>query len=695
MLFPHRVRRRSHAFALLACGAIAVALPLLLDVSWPGLLEPVELWTVDRRFRLRPLLPVSGNPSQVESDTLVSVDYDERASQSLGRWPWDRRLHLQVIDWLREAGARAIVLDILFAYPGRDPADDQALAEVSRRAGNVIHPVAFRPVTERESSEAFRLAAPQHLPQAEVHGIGDLPGAGELWLPLPGLIETAGALGHIVRTPDSDGILRRIPLVYSVKGGFVPALALAGAFVHMDVDPASLRIERGHAIRFKPRHGEEVVVPIDTKGRAWINYAGPWGQRFLHYPYSWLFDQLNSAEGKAHLPAWFKDKSVVVTNLSTGLSDQGATPFDHNAPLGEVHLHLLNTLLTKQFLRDATPVESALSLGSPLLLLTVAALAGGPGVILPAYAVGLGGYLIALQRAFNDGGIILPAVSPVLALTLGLILLLAARFFIVDRERLRFQSALRACLPPQTVREIHRSPDRVPQLLAGRRRELTILFADIRGFSAFCQRSDPLEIQRVLREYLTAMTEILRAYGGTLDKYMGDGILAFFGDAEPEGGGEEAQETRVERQAANAVRAGLAMQTKMTELNARWQSQGREPHLIRIGINTGAVTVGNLGTEHLWDYTVVGTEVNKAQRLESAAEPGGLLLARRTYALARRQGVLPEELQAKAATLKGLGEEADLYSVPPEVVGRISVSEPLPETTRRARRLKEKLSSWG
>src|SRR5207249_9598747 len=167
------------------------------------------------------------------------------------------------------------------------------------------------------------------------------------------------------------------------------------------------------------------------------------------------------------------------------------------------------------------------------------------------------------------------------------------------------------------------------------------------------------------------MTIILRGYGGTLDKYMGDGIMAFFGDAEPEGGGEDAEERRVERNAANAVRAALAMQKKMTELNLRWLSQGQEPHLIRIGINTGFVTDGNLGTEYLWDYTVIGPEVNKAQRLESAAQPGGLLLARRTYALARNQSALPDNLPTKTMTLKGIGEEADLCAVPPEMINEL------------------------
>jgi adenylate cyclase len=314
-----------------------------------------------------------------------------------------------------------------------------------------------------------------------------------------------------------------------------------------------------------------------------------------------------------------------------------------------------------------------------VLLLTGAALAGGPWMVLAGFVAVLGGYLLALQQVFNAAGVILPAVNPILALAFAPILLLVTRFLFVDRERLRFQSVLGGFLPPQTIKAIQENPQTIPRLLAGRTRELTVFFADIKGFSAFCKRADPLQIQRILRDYLTAMTIVLRGYGGTLDKYMGDGIMAFFGDAEPEGGGEEAEERRVERNAANAVRAALAMQKKMTELNLRWLSQGQEPHLIRIGINTGFVTVGNLGTEYLWDYTVIGPEVNKAQRLESAAHPGALLLARRTYALARNLGVLPDDLPPCTFALKGIGEETDLYAVPAELVAQLAVSPPYQE----------------
>ncbi len=665
----HRDWQWSDVAVLITCSLVALAIPLVLELAHPGLVEHIELWSVDLRFQLRPPVPVALDPEQAESGVLAAIDYDDRAAREydLGRWPWDRRVHAQVADFLRKAGARAVMVDLLFTHPSANPEEDRPLIESTRRAGSVIYPFVFRPVREADTGSIARFPSPRFVLQADVRGFGEIPAVGELTMPLAGLVEGAAGLGHIQRTPDRDGVLRRIPFLYRVQGGFVPSMSFAAALRTLRVDPASLRIERGRAIRFHTAEKDEVVIPIDAEGRAWINYAGPWGTRFAHYPYSWLLGQMHSEKGKAKALGLFKGKTVVVSNLTTGSGDRVAMPFEGDFPTSEIHLHLLNMLLQRQFLRDATPLEAALSLGLPIVLLTGASLAGGPMVIIPTYVAVLGGYTFTLREAFNTG-VILPAVYPYLAMTIALVLLLTTRAFLVDRDRMRFQSILGGFLPPQTIKMIRENPRRIPGLLAGHSRELTIFFADIRGFSSFCKRTDPLQIQRVLRDYLTTMTVILRTHGGTLDKYMGDGIMAFFGDAEPEGGGEEVEEARVRRHAANAVRAGLVMQKKMAELNVQWLSQGQESHMIRIGINTGFVTVGNLGTEYLWDYTVIGPEVNKAQRLESAAEPGGLLLSRRSYALARACGVLPSDLPSKTVALKGLGEESDLYPVTPDMI---------------------------
>jgi len=637
-------------------------------VKWysPTFLEPLELWSVDVRFRTRRALP--------KASEFVALDYDDRAAREhqLGRWPWDRRVHAKVVKWLERAGARVIVLDVVFEFPSSQPGEDDAFASAVAAAGNVFVPLILSPRGNGDGTNATTLFNQGVLIDAiDGGGNGTMPQGKQITLPLPELVAGSTGLGHIVRSLDPDGILRRIPLLYAVKGGYLPALALAAAFRHMDVDPASVQILRGESISFKTRAGQHLSIPIDEQGRTWINYAGPWAQGFTHYPLSWLLSQVRSPADEQKLEKWFKDKTVVVSNLTTGSGDQGPVPFDNFFPFGEVHLHLMNMLMTGRFLRDGTSLEYGLSVGLPATALTFAGIAGGPGLLLPVFFAVVIGYAAVLYYAFA-AGVILPAIYPFLTLVVALILVMIVRFFIIDRERYRFQTALGACLPPQTVQEIQRSPGRVSELLRSRRKELTVLFADIRGFTDYCQRSDPLEIQRILGAYLGSMTEILKARGGTIDKYMGDGIMAFFGDAEPEGGGPDQDEERVERHAAAAVQAGMDMQRKMAELNAKWESQGRETHLIRVGINTGPMTVGRMGTEHLWDYTVVGSEVNKGQRLETNAPAGGLLLARRTYALARKQGVVPE-LAPEGRTLKGLGEQTDLYPIPPELIGQISV----------------------
>src|SRR2546426_10457043 len=231
MQFPHREWQGSYIAALLAGSAIAIALPLLLNLVSPTLLEPVELWTVDLRFQHRPPLPVTDDPSQDPSSTLVAFDYDDRAAYDygLGRWPWDRRIHAHALDLLSKSGARAVLVDLLFDYAASNPAEDKALVEATRQAGMAFYPIALRPAPTGENGELVQFPSRRHLLQAEAQGFGEIPAAADVTLLLPGLIESARGLGHTQRTADRDGVLRRVPLLYAVKGGFLPSLALAAA----------------------------------------------------------------------------------------------------------------------------------------------------------------------------------------------------------------------------------------------------------------------------------------------------------------------------------------------------------------------------------------------------------------------------------------------------------------------------------
>jgi len=679
-LFAGRVRRGTHAGLILACGLAAMGLAWTLNQIAPGLLEPVELWSMDLRFRARPALAVSSDRTRVTSDTIIVIDYDDQAARdyALGRWPWDRRVHAQMIEWLRVGGTRVILFDLLFDRPSAAPVADAAFIAAVQHAGTVLFPAVFHAIPENQPA-ALPAAGLRHLLSASGSDTRALPPAGDIVWPLPALLDTAAGLGHIQRTPDVDGALRRLPLLYKAGDRLFPSLGFAAALRYLDADPASVRIEPGQAITFAAHDGRTVAIPIDFRGRAWVNYAGAWGQRFTHYPYSWLRRQIESQDGRGRLGEWFQGKIVVLANLTTGSSDQGPTPFERDFPFSEMHAHAINMMITGQFLREATQAEAMACLMLPAALLAASALLGGPGWILPAYAALLLGYGTVLNWAFRSG-VILPALQPLLALTLAVLLLVTARWLIVDQERLKFLSVLGAVLPPHTIEAIRQSPDRIPRLLAGRQRELSLLFADVQGFTDFCERAEPMEIQRVLRECREALTDILLRSGGTLEKYTGDEVMAFFGDAEPEDGGPEQEEARVERQAANAVRAGLAIQQEMRALNDRWQRQGRAAHAVRVGIHTGMVAVGNFGTEQLWDYGVVGAEVNKAKRIEGAAPAGGLMLSKRTYALARQHGVLAEDLPNTTVSLKGIPGKVELYEVSPEVIVRLPED---PDLSRR------------
>jgi adenylate cyclase len=679
LLLPHRIRHWGHGLLLVGCGLLAIVLPVALNGICRGCLETLELWTVDLRFQHRSPLSVAGDQPQLKSAGIAVIDYDDRAASDygLGRWPWDRRVHAQVLDWLKTAGARVILVDLIFDRTAVDAAEDRALANSTAQIGRVFYPVILQPAVgpqDRARSHTLSLpAAMRHVWPTPETGTRAMPAGYRVIWPFTDLLAGAGGIGHVQRTPDRDGVLRRIPPVFATADGIVPALSLAAALRYLDVDSASVRIEPGKALTFTRRDGVKTVIPIDTQGRMWINYAGPWGKRFPHYSYGWLREQMEQPDGSEALREWFGDKAVILANLTTGSADQGATPLEQEFPLSEVHAHLLNMIVTNQFLRDAGPREAAAAVVLPTAGLTGLALLGGVGLLLPSYLVLLFVGMLVANKVF-PGGVILPVAEPVIALSLALVLLLAARFVLVDRERMRFLAVLGAVLPPHTIRAVQESPERMAQLMAGRRKELTLLFADLQGFTEFCRTADATGVQQVLREYRAELTDILRAHGGTLDKYTGDEVMAFFGDAEPEDGDEQEDSARVARHAANAVRAGLAMQRAMQRLNEQWRARGWGTHLVRIGVNTGHVMVGNFGTASLWQYGVVGSEVNKGKRIENAAPPGGIALAPRTYALARAENVLSSNLQPTQVALKGFEGDDELFLIPPGSLDGLSAT---------------------
>jgi adenylate cyclase len=363
----------------------------------------------------------------------------------------------------------------------------------------------------------------------------------------------------------------------------------------------------------------------------------------------WLLDPAPAEEAEKELRAKVEGALCVVGATYTGSGDTWLQPFDNTFPGLAIHASLIGTILSGRARAEA---------GAPALVLAVLALAAlaVPASLLrsPFLAAGAavaGGtvYLGVVFLALWKLDLHLPVFLPELALAASFAALFVHRSAAESRDAAFLRGHFASTLSPQLLDELLQNPGLVNK--KGERRELTVMFTDIKGFTAISDREQPEVIQDLLGEYFEAMTEIIHQHGGAIDKFMGDGIMAFWGAPKPLPPAEAARA---------AVRAGVEMQKKVKVLSKKWVSEARPPIEIRIGVNTGYVAVGFFGSPQHREYTVLGSEVNLAQRLESKCVPGRVLLSKRTCALIRPE-FNPQSLGPRK--LKGFDDEIEVFEV--------------------------------
>ena len=642
---------RRHASVIVGLAAASLLAGYLCFQAAPGVFEAWNARTVDRLFLLR---SEYSRLAPAYDDAIVHLDLNDSTVRSLSAFYLNRSHFAEVVRNLGRMGVSAQVFDFIFAAP-TGAADDAALLAATSEAGRVYFGAAFRfadggPAAPIPGQDRAYLDETKW----RVHVDGNSATVPELVAPFLTFRELASrshGLGFLNVEPDPDGVYRRVLLLARFGDAFLPSLAFRAICDYLRVEPSQITLEPGRAVTLKNarRPGSttpvDLVIPVDRQGRMIINFIGPWG-RMKHYSFA---DVWRSAETQDDLNRWRDEltgKVVLVSDTTTGSADVGPAPTDPRLPLGAVHAHAMHTILTASFLREASAGRMfALELLVVGTLVILALRLTARWFSWAAVALGAA-YIAGAAAAFLLSGLVLNIVRPPLILTLAAGSILAYRYFVEERERAVLRTSFEAYFPPDLVERIVANPALVTS--TGEKKELTILFSDIRGFTSRCMTMGADDVQRFLNTYFNAMVAIVFRHGGTVDKFIGDGLMAFYGHPEEQGD-----------QALRAVRTAIDMQARVRELNDSWRTEGEQRIQIRIGINTGEVVVGNMGSAQRLSYTVVGAPVNLAQRLEANAPPDGILLSARTNELVRGNVAT---VAAGEIEVKGIGRVI-VYSV--------------------------------
>lgn len=669
-------------------------------------IQRLELATLDTRFRYRP--PGYSHP---DSDIVV-IDIDQRAQEVLGRWPFSRTNFAKTLDVLRDEGAKVVGFDITFSKPDQSAAPIRALwaeLEARRKRGDAVDAKLsaevqrlaasfdadkqfaasiqkFGPVVlgnyflftdaDLKGMEASALDAyanqiaffayppahPLHPESQKQEKAGMLEAFANTNLLPQGaeanLDQLTSALsgdyswtGFFNAPPDADGIVRRASLVLPYgrtknpdEWDIYPSLDLMTARAYLGAPAQDMNLIYGPQGIVEIRFGKVLLLHPDGRGQMMINYQGS-ASTFAHYS---IVDVLQ----KTFPPGAFQGKIILIGATATGIGDLRGTPYGGTTYPGvEIHANVIDNILNDRFLKHGfrqalADVLLILFFGIPLgiwmALVSPRWMWFGVSLLVPMVAVNFWAFL---------HGWWLNLLVPALTLATNVLLVSLYRSLFEEKEKRRVRTAFGQYLSPEVIRRLLVNP----QLVEPKKTDITVMFSDIRGFTTISEKLDAQELAVFLNQYLSDMTGLVFEHHGTLDKYIGDAVMAFWGAPFEEPG-----------HAARGCQTALKMMDRVRDMQKKWEAEGK-PHLdIGIGLNTGVASVGNMGSVLRYGYTALGDTVNLSSRLEGLNKDYGthILVNETTYAAAKDEGFVFRELDL--IRVKGKLQPVTIY----ELIGR-------------------------
>lgn len=619
---------------------VLVSLALTAALQTVGLLGPYSLKTQDQLMRLLPAAPAS---PQVVLIAIEQADLDFFQEQGVG-WPWPRELYVPLLDFCRRGGAAAVIFDLLFTEPsvyGRD--DDHRFAGAVAGAGNVVLPffLSQRPPTAADNAAAVPAKSSLPVQGAPPRGTKTYQ---TILAPIPVLLEAARGLGNVESSPDADGTFRRLPLLVPFQDRWLPSLALA-AFLVPRQTTASWEYVAGALQQGNLR------VPLDAQGQLLLKFRGPSRSHLRLSAANVIQSEIRLQHGQEpiYLPDAVQGAWVLVGATAPGLMDLKPSPLAAVFPGVELHATALDNLLQGDFLRQAPGWFIWIWAVLLAAAMTLTVLYGQRLVlVLSGLLAGLALHLGLTALAFVSGWLMEP-VLPAAVLVLAFGLTTAFSYATAGRQKAALRAMFSRYMSPEVLQHLLDHPEKVR--LGGERRHLTLFFSDLAGFTTISEGLTPERLVQLLNDYLSAMTDIILAEQGTVDKFEGDAIMAFWGAPLPQAD-----------HALRACRAALAQQAVLVDLNRQFAAQGWPPLACRIGLHTGEAVVGNLGSRKRFDYTVIGDTVNLASRLEGLNKFYGTNILASETTVQECQGLI-EFLEVDWVAVKGREQPVAVFQV--------------------------------
>ena len=611
---------------------LVVALAYVLTLAFGTLLAPfranLENLVFDQYQRWKP------RPYDFDQPVRI-VDIDDESIHLIGRWPWPRQTMALLVEALAKANVAAIGFDVLFSEKDQPSDDLKACAQGAHRADEESHcqeradgDLAFaHAITDRPVVLGTFLTPTHNGSQATLTTKGGFSFVGDpptsfikdfrgVLAPIPALADAAAGLGFLNWLPDNDRVIRKVPLLLDVNGQIQPSLAIEtlrvsqGASSFVVKSTTDYGSTAGKSTVLEAVKDGDVVIPVQANGelRLWFAKSDP----------------------RRSIPAWkvlqngadlsdLAGKLIFIGASASMLNDIVATPLDPSTPGVEAHAQLIEQILSGVTLQRPDWAPGAELVAGAALSLVLAALLP----FIPVFWTAIVGFVAAAVMAyvswttFTREGVLLDPVAP--GLTSGLVFLAGVgQLYSQKRQQVNeIRSAFGRFVSPAVVARLAEHPENLQ--LGGQQRDLTLMFCDIRSFTTLSEGLTAGELSTFLNEYLTPMTDVILKELGTVDKYMGDAIMAFWNAPldDPAHG-------------VRAVRSALQMRETLVKLNVEWKERaektGRPVHAVKfgIGLNTGVCSVGNMGSIQRFDYSALGDEVNIASRLEGSSKQFGV-----------------------------------------------------------------------